>query len=94
MAGGYKQIKGTDGNTFSKDNQPDKYRGPSLVTKMKNMLKDDPERVTTIMEALLKKAEDGDLKAVEILLTRVDGKPKETVEVTTSTTKPPKKHFG
>ena len=74
MPGGNKNIKGEDGNTFSKENQPKKKRGLSLVSKLKKMLKDNPERVTKILESVIKKAEEGDLKAVEIVLDRVDGK--------------------
>ena len=81
MPGGNKNINGTDGNTFSSTNQPIKKRGLSLVSKLKSMLAKDPERVTKILEKIIEKAEGGDLKAIEMVLDRVDGKPKETKDL-------------
>lgn len=81
MPGGRGNIKGHEGNTFSKENQPKKRRGVSLVSKLKAMLKEDPERVTKIIEAMLVKAEEGDLKAIDMVMDRVDNKPKQALEV-------------
>ncbi len=83
MPGGYKNIKGDDGNTFSKDNQPNKRRGLSLVSKLKQMLANDPETVSNILQSVITKAESGDLKAVEMVLDRIDGKPIQTIDQTT-----------
>ena len=80
MPGGKGNIRPEDGTPFSKENQPKNKRGVSLVSKLKSMLSDDPERVTKILESVIKKAEKGDLKAVEIVLDRVDGKPTQTIE--------------
>ncbi len=88
MSGGNKKIKGSDGNTFSKDNQPKKRRGVSLVSKIKKMLADDPKTVTKILNAMIKKAEKGDLKAIEMLMDRVDGKPKQSFEFETKDIQP------
>ena len=82
MSGGYKQIKGHQGNSFSEENQPDKRRGVSLISKLKKMLKDNPDRVTKILEAMIRKAEDGDLKAIEMIVDRIDGKPTQTADIT------------
>jgi len=74
MAGGRGKINGSDGKQFSKDYQPKNRRGVSLVTKLKTLLNEDPETATNIMKKLLEKAEQGDLKAVEIVMDRIDGK--------------------
>lgn len=42
----------------------------------------DPERLRRIAEALLTKAEEGDLGAVKELGDRLDGKPKQQIEQT------------
>jgi len=81
MPGGYKNINGNDGNTFSSDNQPTNRRGPSLVTRLKSLMESDPERAEKILEALLVKAEKGDLKAVEIIMDRIDGKAKQHIGI-------------
>lgn len=75
MPGGKGNINGNDGNTFSSENQPTKRRGVSLVSKLKQMLEDDPETTERILKKMIEKAEDGDLKAVEMILDRTDGKP-------------------
>jgi len=86
MPGGNKNIKGTDGNTFSSTNQPKKKRGVSLVSKLKKMLSKDPDRVTKILEKIISKAESGDLKAIDMVLDRIDGKPTQTIDQNTEIT--------
>ena len=66
MAGGRGKINGSDGKQFSKDYQPKNRRGVSLVTKLKTLLNDEPEVAERIMKKLLHKAEQGDLKAVDM----------------------------
>lgn len=75
MPGGNKNIKPSDGTPFTSENQPTKRRGVSLVSKLKQMLQDDPETTERILKKMIAKAEDGDLKAVEMILDRTDGKP-------------------
>ncbi len=43
MPGGNKNINGSDGNTFSSENQPKNRRGKSLVTMIKKQLFDENE---------------------------------------------------
>ena len=74
MPGGRGKINGSDGKQFSKDYQPVKKRGVSLVTKLKSLLNEEPEIATSIMNKLLEKAKQGDLKAVEMVMDRIDGK--------------------
>ena len=84
MPGGKGNIKHEDGNTFSSTNQPEKRRGVSLVSKLKQMLEEDPETVTKILKAVIDKAEKGDLKAADMILDRVDGKAPQTTDLTTN----------
>ena len=84
MAGGNKNIKPEDGTPFSSTNQPTKRRGVSLVSKLKQMLETEPESVTKILKSVIKKAEEGDLKAVEIVLDRIDGKAPQTIDQNTT----------
>ena len=84
MPGGKGNITGSEGNTFSTDNQPTKRRGVSLVSKLKQMLETEPESVTKILKSVIKKAEEGDLKAVEIVLDRIDGKAPQTIDQNTT----------
>lgn len=82
MPGGHKNINGNDGNTFSSTNQPKKKRGLSLQSRLKKILKTNPERVEKILEAVITKAENGDLKAFELVIDRVDGKVTQQTDVT------------
>lgn len=74
MPGGNKNINGNDGNTFSSTNQPKKYRGVSLVTKLKQRLDKDPNIADDLITAIIDKAKKGDTKAFDIIIDRIDGK--------------------
>lgn len=46
--------------------------------------KDDMEGARQILQALVEKAKAGDVRAAEVLLNRAYGKPKQAVDVTTT----------
>lgn len=92
MPGGHKNINGSDGNTFSKENQPKNRRGASLLTRLKKVLKEDPKRVENMIEALIAKAEKGDTKSLEMVFERIDGKVVQPTEDLTPQ-KPQRKTF-
>ena len=57
-------------------------RGPSLVTKLKNYLRDNPDKEKALVEALVNNALDGNPAHMKMALEYVDGKVKDQMELT------------
>jgi len=93
MPGGKGNINGSDGNTFSSENQPTKRRGASFKNKLKEALENNPERLHKIIDEQIKKAEKGDSKAFQLLSELIDGKPTQKVENEITIPKPTPKTF-
>lgn len=45
------------------------------------LMENDGKRLRTIVEKIIERAEDGDMMAARELLDRIDGKPKQAVEI-------------
>ncbi len=56
-------------------------KGPSLLAALKHRLEANPEEVDQIVMVLVSMARAGDLKAVEIVADRLDGKPTQRSEI-------------
>jgi hypothetical protein len=79
------------GNRFTADNQP-KGKGrpkkPDLIKVLEQLLVEDIGNGKTLEQALMfrltKLASDGDVRALGMILDRIHGKPKESIDVTTT----------
>ena len=57
-------------------------KGPSLLAALKQRLAEHPEEVDAIIDQLISMAVGGELKAIEIVGDRLDGKPTQRSEIT------------
>ena len=72
------QGRYTPGNSGNPEGRP---KGPSLLTALKKHLEAHPEEVDQIVTTLVSMARAGDLKAIEIVGDRLDGKPTQRSEI-------------
>ena len=93
MPGGHKNINGSDGNTFSSENQPSKRRGKSMKNKFIEAFQEDPSLMGDIVKVVSKKAKSGDLKAIEFIRDTTEGKPTQRIETNLDLPKPKAKNF-
>lgn len=87
MPGGYKNIKGSDGNTFSSTNQPGNQGRKKKIPDLDRLLADvlgsenpGATEVHAVLEALLKQAKKGNVNAATVILNRAYGMPKQTTD--------------
>lgn len=82
-------MKGkTNGKTFTSEYQPERKRQPDKLTPiLKELLFCEQNGITpadAIISKLIELALEGNLKAIQLIFDRIDGKPKETIESTHS----------
>ena len=85
MPGGYKNINGNDGNTFSSTNQPGNQGRKKKIPNLDRLLADvlgsenpDKSEIHAVLKLLLKEAKKGNVNAATAILNRAYGMPKQT----------------